>query len=253
MVRVFLSHNWGSDGAVHDRVLSLASTLKDRGLDVWVDEDRMRGNIVDCMCDGIDRCDVFLVFVTRSYIHKVQFGGDDDNVRREFMYAQTSGKRMLAIRFDETLPRRWPGPVGMMLGSSLYVDCSDPRVENTDLIVRLVRQMCTRLQMVNAVTTAQAAVRLREPRRPVSPLRSSRRPLSPRPSSSPMRSSRQASSAPTLAHRLNTAAAMLELIPSPKMNDTLEQILYTLDVPHGGSSFIERLERVEMELGVCRM
>ena len=103
MIKVFLSHDWGYENIVHEKVVRVASQLRKKMIDVWIDTDNMRRNIVDSMCDGIDHCDVFIVFVTRKYIHKVQFGDDLDNVRREFMYAQSRGKRMIAIKFDDLL------------------------------------------------------------------------------------------------------------------------------------------------------
>ena len=122
--KVFVSHDWGANGETHRRVGKVVELLRDRGIEVWFDETHMKGNILDAMCEGIDSSDHVLCFITQAYIAKVQTGGDADNVRREFMYAQHKGKsgHIIPIRFDPHLPSSWGGPVGMCLGSHLYVD-----------------------------------------------------------------------------------------------------------------------------------
>lgn len=122
MVRVFASHDWGEGEKNHRRVVEVAKHLRGRGLDVWLDETHMKGNILDAMCAGIDASDHVLVFVTRNYMDKVRSGGETDNVRREFMYAARHPEKLIPIRFEDSLPRVWTGPVGMVLGSYLYTD-----------------------------------------------------------------------------------------------------------------------------------
>lgn len=125
VIRVFASHEWGPGGATHRRVARVVDALRSAGVEVWFDETHMKGNILSAMCRGIDQCDLMLVFVTKRYLDKVETGGNDDNVRREFMYAATTKKPMLAIKLGRDCPKQWKGPVGMLLGSSLYVSLYD--------------------------------------------------------------------------------------------------------------------------------
>ena len=152
MIRVFASHDWGHAAATHHRVARIARALGavDAGIDVWLDESHMHGNILDAMCRGIDNCDVVLVFVTSSYVEKVRTGGETDNVRREFMYAQQQGKPMLPVRFDADLTTPWPGPVGMALGNHLYID-----LVNDDL-TRL-HSLCAAIRRKTPMTRWKAA------------------------------------------------------------------------------------------------
>ena len=53
-IKAFASHNWGSDALNHKRVVKLCTVLRERGIDVWLDETHMKGNILDAMCKGID-------------------------------------------------------------------------------------------------------------------------------------------------------------------------------------------------------
>ena len=71
---VFLTHDWGTDVQGrnnHERVSKVNAALSAAGLVTWFDEERMRGDVVQQMTDGIDRSSVVLVFVTSNYIRKV--------------------------------------------------------------------------------------------------------------------------------------------------------------------------------------
>jgi len=111
------------------RVSQVNKALKARGLITWFDEDRMTGNIVAQMCNGIDTTQVVLVFVTQNYIQKVAGNNLNDNCQREFNYAliQKSPVFMIAIVMEPSMRNTitWKGPVGMALGVSLYVDMAD--------------------------------------------------------------------------------------------------------------------------------
>ena len=163
------------------------------------------------------------MFVTRKYIHKVQFGDDLDNVRREFMYAQSRGKRMIAIKFDDLLPKKWQGPVGMLLGSSLYVDLVDSASQKgITTLVSTIRKAAVKCQMNSVMTTAQVAVRLRTP----SPQR--RRPLSPRPIRGKTNLTESVThnnqNETTIKKRLDRAAMLVGITPSTSV------LVYSLHV-----------------------
>ena len=138
-IRVFASHDWGVDNANHERVAAVVKLLKRRGIGVWFDETHMKGNILDAMCSGIDSSDVVLVFVTQNYLDKVERGKATDNVKLEFMYAKDKPNKMLAIRFENTLPSKWNGPVGMVLGSHLYTDLSITNNRSIDALVTAIQ------------------------------------------------------------------------------------------------------------------
>ncbi len=71
---VFLSHDWGKDENNRDnhaRVAKVNELLKARGFRTWFDNDRMVGDIVGQMCQGVERSAVFIAFITARYIAKV--------------------------------------------------------------------------------------------------------------------------------------------------------------------------------------
>ena len=123
MIRVFASHNWGTNGDTHRRVEKVVRGLRTKGIQVWFDQDDLKGNILSAMCSGMDASHVVLVFVTKAYIEKVQSGKETDNVRREFMYAAQTPEKLVPILF-EPLSLPWSGPVAMVLGTHLYHDMS---------------------------------------------------------------------------------------------------------------------------------
>ena len=141
---VFVAHDWGVDGSNHARVAAVNDALKRAGLVTWFDEERMRGDIVQQMTDGIDRSSLVLVFITRNYIQKVAgegANGANDNCKAEFDYAcnRKGVERMLAVVMEEdcTDSRTWQGAVGMRLGSTLYQDLSGGEVQHAGAVAKL--------------------------------------------------------------------------------------------------------------------
>lgn len=139
----------------HTKVSRVVDCLRARGIDVWFDDTHMRGNIMSAMCNGIDSSDVILVFVTNNYIHKVECGEQSDNVRREFMYAADKypGK-LLAIRFEEALPAKWSGPVGMIIGSHMYTDMVTIDNRSIDGLLTAIRRETGTVMWKNGVRKA---------------------------------------------------------------------------------------------------
>ena len=66
--------DWGTDElgrSNHERVTAVNKALTRAGLVTWFDEERMRGDVVAQMTDGIDKSSLVLVFITKNYIRKV--------------------------------------------------------------------------------------------------------------------------------------------------------------------------------------
>jgi hypothetical protein len=128
---VFLSHDWGDDQYGrnnHARVSKINDALKTRGFRTWFDNDRMVGDIVAQMCDGVENSAVFVSFVTKRYTNKVA-SADDDNCKAEFSYAvrMRGTKNCIPVVMEDQMKSTasWAGPVGMRLGDVLYVSMWD--------------------------------------------------------------------------------------------------------------------------------
>ena len=89
----------------------------------------MRGDIVKKMCDGIDKTKCVVVFVTDNYIKKVDSTNFNDNCQLEFKYSmrQKSGALMVPVCMEPEMSNalKWKGPVGMVLGGTIYVSATD--------------------------------------------------------------------------------------------------------------------------------
>ena len=66
----FLSHNWGNDlkgRNNHDRVILFKKALERHNNykhKFWIDSDEMNGSIVEKMCDGIEKSEFVITFIT---------------------------------------------------------------------------------------------------------------------------------------------------------------------------------------------
>ena len=88
----FLSHDWGTDAlgrSNHARVVALKRRLAEEcGLQCWLDEEKMEGNINLALADGIDASATVVIFITERYVMKVAGkgpNGNDDNCKKELM------------------------------------------------------------------------------------------------------------------------------------------------------------------------
>jgi hypothetical protein len=126
---VFLTHNWGTGNATHDRVARINLALKKKKLTTWFDSDRMRGNIVEQMTSGIEKSGLVIVFITKEYIEKVNGSNSTDNCKIEFEYAVRRKKRekIISVLLDSDCwdTKDWRGIFGAALGGQLYVNMSD--------------------------------------------------------------------------------------------------------------------------------
>ena len=115
----FLTHNWSNnqDGYNnHEIVSKINKELQSYGVKTWFDEERMSGTIKKTMADGIEQSQVAVVFITQTYIDKVNVGDTRDNCCFEFQYAleEMGSTKMVAVCMEKRLlnPKSWKGIVG---------------------------------------------------------------------------------------------------------------------------------------------
>ena len=137
---VFLSHNWGEDDSGRDnhyRVSLINKELKKLGYQTWFDVDRMTGDIVKQMSQGIEQTEGVLVFITRRYLEKVTGENSSDNCKLEFEYAtrNKTNSKMIAVVMEKCMSNshEWTGAVGMHLGGRIYVDMTGDLVDKAYL------------------------------------------------------------------------------------------------------------------------
>ena len=128
---VFLSHNWGKDQLGrdnHERVSLINQALKNVGYKTWFDGDRMGGNTDGESAKGIEQTEGVIVFITQNYHEKVNGTDDNDNCRKEFMYASKTKARskMIPVVMEKSMcsTSKWSGLVGYHLLGEMFVDMS---------------------------------------------------------------------------------------------------------------------------------
>jgi hypothetical protein len=124
---VMITHDWSIDEFGrnnHDTNIMLNEALKARSFNTWFDQDRMEGDIVQQMTDGIKNSACVLVSITQRYMEKVEGTNDNDNCKIEFGFAQRNkgASRMIPLPMEPRCmnPQAWTGPVGGILGGQLY-------------------------------------------------------------------------------------------------------------------------------------
>ena len=164
----FLTHNWSNneDGCNNHEIVSRVNReLQSYGLKTWFDEERMIGSIQKIMADGIEQSDVAVVFITKTYIEKVNQGDTRDNCCYEFGLAnrRLGSTFMIPVCMEKRLqnPNLWTGIVGGCLGGSLYVDMTEHLnesvfkrkcVELKDRILRIIGEDVSNYRIQNYKT-----------------------------------------------------------------------------------------------------
>lgn len=127
----FLTHNWRKDELDrnnHDHVSTINEELKILGYQTWLDEERMRGDIVNQMADGIEGTQGVIVFITKKYLDKVTGQRANDNCRLEFDYAARTktSEKMIAVVMEKDMrdTSKWKRSVGIILGGKMFIDMS---------------------------------------------------------------------------------------------------------------------------------
>ena len=127
LYHVMITHDWGTDELGrnnHATNIMLNEALKARGFNTWFDDDRMEGDIVQQMADGIEKSACVLVAITQRYMTKVSGTNDNDNCKIEFGHAQRNktAAKMIPVPIEPRCmnPQAWTGPVGAVLGGQLY-------------------------------------------------------------------------------------------------------------------------------------
>ena len=125
----FLSHNWGENHLNHERVKKVDEALKKRGLNPWLDENNINGNIRFKMAEGIDNTKCFIAFITKEYRDKVNSKDMKDNCKYEFSYAmnQIGSQNTIPIIMESEMKdtTKWKGELGAALGNMLYLDFTE--------------------------------------------------------------------------------------------------------------------------------
>lgn len=154
----FLSHSW----SIHSQVIHLSQRLTQAGVQPWLDDDHMKGDMVHAMTNGIDNTGVVLVCITRDYIQKCASPHNNNcKLELDYAYRRKGGHKLLPLIFEADCldTRTWNGKVGAYLGSMLYIDCTTPET-CTDNVGRIVTAVQTVQQTANRPSSIVLSARV---------------------------------------------------------------------------------------------
>ena len=170
---VFLTHNWGADEldrSNHARVQDINRLLAQHGYTTWFDAERMTGDVIQQMTDGIDNTRVVICFITQDYMHKVNTPLQIvDNAKSEFQYAlnHKTPAKMIPVVMEPRMSNstQWRGKVGLVLSQVLHVNMSsNDDVTPASLPFKaLCREIDTRLPEARVAEIAAARLILQPP------------------------------------------------------------------------------------------
>eukprot|EP00733_Pompholyxophrys_punicea_P001064 Pompholyxophrys_punicea_v1_NODE_451_length_1937_cov_3.225292.p1 type:complete len:611 gc:universal NODE_451_length_1937_cov_3.225292:79-1911(+) len=155
---VMISYSW----AEKEKVLELLPLLRAqfKTSDFWIDIENMQGNIVDKMAEAIDAADVIFCFVSQSY-------SDSANCKKELIYSDKQGKKIIFIKVQSLRPIGW---LGMIMGQELYVSCEP--WEPSSIVSQIAEQMKRNFflseqptQTLSSVSTDRITIRRLEQKR----------------------------------------------------------------------------------------
>ncbi|XP_072016552.1 uncharacterized protein [Amphiura filiformis] len=107
-LHVMISYNWEHQ----DRAIKIRDRLKQKGHNVWMDVDKMRGNILMAMADGVEKADAMLMCYSRKYKGSAF-------CQAEANYAFKLHKPIIPVQVEEAYDA--DGWLGLLTGMYIYV------------------------------------------------------------------------------------------------------------------------------------
>lgn len=109
---IMLSYQWD----YQTEVRQIRDALKRAGVNVWMDIDKMSGNIYEKMSEGVEGASIIIVCMTSKY-------QTSENCNKEFQYAQVSKKKIIPIKLEKGFNAT--GALGLITAGQLYIDFSN--------------------------------------------------------------------------------------------------------------------------------
>ncbi|XP_072031839.1 uncharacterized protein [Amphiura filiformis] len=117
---VMISYQWDSQ----EQMIKVKERLTSAGYNIWMDVDKMEGNILSTMADAVENAEVVLVALSRKY-------KESTNCRTEASYAYKLKKPIVPLLVEPDYdPDGW---LGALAGMLLYYRAHSDEALNTDL------------------------------------------------------------------------------------------------------------------------
>lgn len=133
--KVMISYAWGKPPHANmDLAKRVDEYISARGFSVWrdVNNDAMKGNILDSMAEAVHGANAILVLVTRTYKESI-------NCKAEFTFARKLKKKIVPLLAEEGYDFEMDGWLGLALAGTLYYSATNlPSLSNAlnDMIAK---------------------------------------------------------------------------------------------------------------------
>ncbi|XP_072050695.1 uncharacterized protein [Amphiura filiformis] len=125
---VMISYQWDAQ----ERMLKLRDALLSAGFDVWMDVDRMEGNMNERMAEAVEGAAAILVCFSKKY-------QESRNAMKELGYANHRGIKLIPLRYEDYNPS---GSLGFIINTLLYYDIKtdEDMMKNMPNIIKVLRK-----------------------------------------------------------------------------------------------------------------
>ncbi|XP_072048014.1 uncharacterized protein [Amphiura filiformis] len=116
---VMISYQWEHQ----ERAKKVKDMLQAKGYHVWMDVDKMEGNLLVSMANAVEKAAAVLVCFSRSYKSSV-------NCQGEAIYAREQQKPIIPVKIEDYKPDGW---LGFLIAGKKYIRAYDDNVLDTDM------------------------------------------------------------------------------------------------------------------------
>ncbi|XP_072045722.1 NLR family CARD domain-containing protein 4-like [Amphiura filiformis] len=123
---VMISYQWDAQ----DRMLKLKDELIKAGYKVWMDVEKMEGNIDDSMSAAVEKASAILMCFSKRYQESI-------SCKKEAQYGAFLQRRIIPLKYEDYQPTGW---LGLMINSLLYyeVHTDEIMMENLPKIIKAI-------------------------------------------------------------------------------------------------------------------
>ena len=107
-----ISYQWDSQ----PEVMKIYEALKGYNFNIWIDIDKMSGDIYKKIADGVEGAEVIIVCMSSKY-------QESENCNSEFKYARDNRKNIIPIKMEKGFNAT--GPLGLITAGKHYIDFSN--------------------------------------------------------------------------------------------------------------------------------
>ena len=109
---IMISYQWDSQTKVQE----IHKALKGHQFNIWIDVEKMSGDIYKKMAEGVEGAEIIIVCMSSKY-------QQSKNCNIELKYAQDKGKNIIPIKIEDGYSPS--GSLGLITAGKVYVDFSN--------------------------------------------------------------------------------------------------------------------------------